>query len=206
MEKKNLIIAGVIICGILFLAVIGAFLFNIITFSASFDNSTPESTAVSIAKLNEGVFGFDSITIENVYLTQDRKYWIVNMTEMGDHGGIVTINAETWDSKQNNGEWASLDELKAQYIAEIQIYGDGNVGKPHKINIEGREIWKVPIFIYMYNENSDPPQEQAEYVYVDLATGKSKRIWNLNETPGTMGWKKLKEIDPENALRNLYPK
>ncbi len=76
--------------------------------------------------------------------------------------------------------WRSLDELKAQYIAEIQICsgaGSSSVGRPQKITREGKEVWKVPIrvavFKYSYTGNEIyTGKNKTEYVYVDVATEK----------------------------------
>ena len=255
MDRKNLLIAGVLIGGIIVLSVIGALItlpggiagiflgdeistnFNYTT--TYFDNSTPESTAASIARLNEGMVGFDSSfsdRIVNVSLTSDGKYWIVNIREYGDRELIFTIDAKTLMSKRNSWEetedtWRSLDELKASYIAEIQsvnIAGIQSVGtayleRPYKVTMEGKTVWKVPI---RYTNIED--QEFLDYVYVDVATGKSKNTWNeFNKFAGTDGWLTLKQVDDtinkiqketdasfgiptlnppfKDALRDLYP-
>ena len=84
--------------------------------------------------------------------------------------------------------------------------------------MEGKEVWKVPVYIYNYNENG--MQEQDEYVYVDVATGKSKNTaYEFNKAAGTNDWLTLTEVDNtinkigyskllpfRDALRDLYPK
>jgi hypothetical protein len=116
---------------------------------------------------------------------------------------VFTVDVKTWKSKIGNGEWKSLDELKARYIAEIQGHTtDGTLGEPCKVIMGGKEIWKV---------QTSPD----EYVYVDLTTGKSKNTWKwFNKVAGTDGWLTLEEVDNtmskigmgsgRNVLRNLY--
>lgn len=182
-----------------------------------FDNSTPESTAISIARLNEGAAGFGEGNgiITNASLTQDRQYWIVNMHEDGYNEWIVTIDTKTLMSKKNGGikkfvnTWRSLDELKANFIAEIQSGSGIDFDRPYKITLDKKTVWKVPV----YNIISDK-RELYGYIYVDLTTGKSK---NVDLRGKTEGWKTLKEIDDsinemydvgprlfKDALRGLY--
>jgi hypothetical protein len=183
-----------------------------------FDNSTPEATAISIARLNEGAAGFgkgNGITT-NATLTNDRQYWIVNMHEEGYNDWIVTIDAKTLMSKKNGGmekpvnTWRSLDELKANFIAEIQSGSGIDFDRPYKTTLEGKTVWKIPLYNIMSSK-----RELYGYVYVDLTTGKSKNIDLLGRTEG---WKTLKEIDDsintmydvgptpfKDALRDLYP-
>ncbi len=186
-----------------------------------FDNSTPEAMAVSIARLNAGMF-YDEVTVNDVYLTDDGKYWLLSMDY--DEGPYqVTVDAKTLMSKVNNKSWRSQDELKARYIAEIQARKSPGVGKPSKITMEGKEIWKVPVYYY---HESDPII--TEYVYVDLKNGKSKNeLYHhafSNYTGKKPVWLSLKEVDAiidkiekangydysdsrpfKDALRNLYP-
>ncbi|MEN6553380.1 MAG: hypothetical protein ABFC34_10915, partial [Methanobacterium sp.] len=162
--------------------------------------------------------GFESDIVKSASLTPDKKYWTVTMEEAGDYGGVFTVDPKTLMSKRGDGEWISFDELKASYIAEIQIrtYGDGGIEKPYKVTMEGKEVWKVPVYIYNYNENG--MQEQYEYVYVDVATGKSKNTaYEFNKATGTDKWLTLTEVDNtinkigyskllpfKDALRDLY--
>ena len=144
--------------------------------NTTFNAKTPEEKAIFVARLNEGIIGFEWDTIINASLTFDGKYWIVNMHEAGYDDWTVTVDAETWMSKQNGSTepkntWRSFDELKAGYIAELQSGANGGQGRPYKVTIDGKEIWKVPA--YYYHEN-DP--KQVKYIYVDLATGKSKIV------------------------------
>lgn len=67
--------------------------------SSVFDNSTPESMAISIARLNEGSC-FDSVKVVNAFLTSDGKYWIVNMNDGMDYSWIVKVDAKTGMSKK----------------------------------------------------------------------------------------------------------
>jgi len=254
MDKKNLLIAGSLAGGLIVLIlilVIGTFIIiptvadisNVTSDSDEnltretyestvfFDNSTPEATAKSIARLDRGRVGFyDRYTI-NASSTSDGKYWIVNMD-----GWIITVDAKTlmskksgyyggfWDSGRPLNEWISFDELKARYIAEIQSQSTEEVSKPQKITRDGKEIWEVPV--YGWGNDIDP--ELVGYVYVDVATGKSKKVYNdpfkefwsnfWYALRGTDGWLTLKELDaklnstygsPEipfrDALRDLYP-
>ena len=171
MNRKNLLIVGILTGIIIVILCISPFYIinsdntdNSITVHENtiFNSKTPEEKAIFIAKLNDGLFGFESDTVKSAYLTPDKKYWIVNMEDAGDYGGIFTVDPKTLMSKQNNGEWRSFDELKAIYIAEIQIrtYGDGGVKKPYKVTIEGKEVWKVPVYIYNYNEKGMQEQEE----------------------------------------------
>lgn len=257
MEGKNLLAATALI-GVIFLLISGAFMmfFMIIPASLeifgeviyedpaydsseeylSFDNSTPEATAISIARLNYGLSGFynygaiygDNGTI-TASLTSDGKYWIVNM----DYS-VVTVDAKTWDSIKNDtvdgpyepeDTWRSLDELKASYIAGIQIDAEEIVGKPQKIDMNGKEIWKIHVYKPIFsNDGTYLKDELAGQVYVDLKTGKSKKMYNdvfnkyyndiFNIITGSDDWLTLKEVDErsgwyphpfKNALRNLYP-
>lgn len=229
MEKKNLLIAGILAGIIVVLIGIWPIIFPYSTSTDDsitahentiFNSKTPEEKAIFVAKLNDGLFGFESDIVKSASLSPDKKYWIVTMEEAGDYGGVFTVDPKTLMSKQNDGEWRSFDELKASYIAEIQIrtYGDGGVERPYKTTIDGKEIWKVPVYIYKYNENS--MQMQDEYVYVDLATGKSKNTaYEFNEAAGTDNWLTLAEVDNtinkigyskllpfRDALRDIYPK
>lgn len=243
----NKLIAGCLIGIILFL-VIGAFIIipaitgtddNSSTNSSessAFNNSTPEATAIFIAKLNEGNDGFMYFIKSNASLTSDGKYWIVSMYNENypDEGWVVTVDAKTLMSKKNGSlgylgterpnlknTWRLWDELKAQYIAEIQCAG--TVGKPSKITMDGKEIWKVPITIII-NKFTDTDEIYSHktlinYVYVDVATGKSRNTWNeFNKASGTKGWLTLKEVDDtltkmydsnetpfKNVLRDSYP-
>jgi hypothetical protein len=186
-----------------------------------FDNSTPEATAVSIARLNFGMF-YDEMTVTDVYLADKGKYWKVSLDdEEGPYQ--VTIDAKTLMSKVNNNRWRSQDELKARYIAEIQARKSHPIGKPSKITMEGKEIWKVPVYYY---HESDPII--TEYVYVDLKNGRSKNeLYHhafCNYTGEKPVWLSLKRVDDiidkiekadgydysdskpfKDALRNLYP-
>ena len=101
-----------------------------------FDNSTPQATAISIARLNLGTGGFEGDPIKSVNLTSDRKYWIVETytSFYKDQIEVMTIDAKTWTSKIDDGEWKSLDELKAYYIVDIQ--SDSPSGKPQKITMK----------------------------------------------------------------------
>ncbi|HEX3013477.1 MAG TPA: hypothetical protein VHO92_04285, partial [Methanobacterium sp.] len=205
---------------------------NTTTNSLTFDNSTPEASAISIARLNEGKNGFDEFSedmVANASLTPDGKYWIVKMCEAGYNNWVVKVDAKTLASTKSGGKdpintWRSFDELKAIYIAEIQsTKSNGGAGRPTKLTMDGKEIWKVPIYYY---HEYDP--KQTEYVYVDATTGKSKNeLYSdvFNEVSGTKGWLTLKEVDDivnkigdlrpmrgdlklipfKNALRDLYP-
>jgi hypothetical protein len=178
-----------------------------------FDNSTPKSTAISVARLNSGI-GFARGDSDSVYLTPDKKYWIVNLHSKEKWN--VTIDAKTLMSKGDNGEWRSLDELKAIYIADIQ--SDSPSGKPQKITVNGKEIWKVPVYHENIYENGSITHETT-YVYVDIKTGKSKNTWGeFNRAAITGGWLTLKDVDAiiermgigpplissRDALRDLY--
>jgi hypothetical protein len=123
----------------------------------------------------------------------------------------VIIDAKTLMSESNvtgDEEWNSLDELKASYIAGIQT--DDTLGKPQKITMDGKEIWKVPV-----NTIADVSGKDAvKYIYVDLATGKSKNtLDSFNKAAGTDGWLTLKEVDDvinsgnyqSNYLTDLKP-
>lgn len=226
MKGKNLLIAGSIIGAIIVLLGIGTLISpnptnannsTVISNSTNteedfyFDNSTPEATAISIARLNDGEFSFDSnIKVNNASLTADGKYWVVNMHAEGHADWNVTVDAETLMSKKDGGPytplntWRSLDELKAAYIAELQAK-IGVVEKPYKLTMNGKEIWKVPVYELF------PDRELVGYIYVDLATGKSK------DSTTEEGWMTLKEVDDsitkidrrpvpfKDALRDLYP-
>jgi hypothetical protein len=234
MIRKNLLMACGLISVTLVLAIAAFIIFSTITDTSidasnsitgnnnsdsdeylSFDNSTPEATAISIARLCCGVGGFYTCHTFNTSLTIDGKYWIVKM----DDSMIVTVNAKTLMSKQNGdlnqpaNTWRSLNELKAQYIADIHsecLSENARVGKPSKVTIDGKKIWKVPVYYY-----NDVDHKITEYVYVDLVTGKSKNTWNdFNELTWTKEWLTLKEMDDrsglwpspfKDALRNLYP-
>jgi hypothetical protein len=94
MDRKKLLIAGLI--GIGLVLVVGVFIFyNSINMgdpavilnstdsyaeNSVFDNSTPEATAISIARLNYGQWGFDEGSIKSVHLTSNRKQWVVKYT------------------------------------------------------------------------------------------------------------------------------
>jgi hypothetical protein len=184
----------------------------------TFDNSTPKALAISIARLNEGSNGFEYVTVDSASLTSDGKYWIVNMND-GMDSWVVTVDVKTGMSKENNGKWRSLDELKAIYIADIQAYtANVGLGEPSKVNMDGKEIWKVPVH-YIHENNP----EQVEYIYVDVATGKSRNDYDYdfdNNAPKPEDWFTLKEVDDiinkvsglygpqetfKNVLRDLYP-
>jgi hypothetical protein len=184
----------------------------------TFDNSTPEALAISIARLNEGTNGFEYVTVDSASLTSDGKYWIVNMND-GMDSWVVTVDVKTGMSKENNGKWRSLDELKAIYIADIQAYkANVGLGDPSKVIMDGKEIWKVPVH---YIHENDP--EQVEYIYVDVATGKSRNDFDYdfdNNASKPEDWFTLKEVDDiinkvsglygpqetfKNVLRDLYP-
>lgn len=210
MNHKNLIITCGL--GIILILAIGFFIiFPIIedfTIGSGndentlFNNSTPEAAAISIARLNEGKNGFDEFSedmVTNASLTPDGKYWIVKICKEGYDSWIVKVDAKTLASTKSGGKdpvntWRSFDELKAIYIAEIQsTKSNGGVGEPAKITIDGKKIWKVPVYYY---HEYDP--KQTEYVYVDVATGKSKNgLYSdvFNEFSGTSGWLTLKEVD-----------
>lgn len=186
--------------------------------NVSFNAKTPQEKAIFVSKLNYGINYY--ITVFNASLTPDGKYWIVKMREAGYDDWVVTVDAKTLMSKEKNGVWKSFDELKAVYIAEIQsTKSNGGIGKPTKVTMEGKEIWKVPVYYY---HEYDP--KRTEYVYVDVTTGKSKNeLYSdvFNEVSGANGWLTLKEVDdiinkinkmdnPEStsfkdALRELYP-
>ena len=181
-----------------------------------FNNSTPETTAISISRLNEGMIGFDSHITTSASLNPDGKYWVVKMHNVHDVNDevTVTIDAKTLISKKSAcllepaTTWRSLDELKATYIAEIQSGNGYDIGKPYKITLEGKTVWKVPLY-----DISDG-EKLIGYIYVDLATGKSK---NVDLAGDTRGWLTLKEADKSldysdaqyppfiDALRDLYP-
>ncbi len=229
MDRKNLLIAGVLIGGIISYGVfiimpgIAEILEDESLTSTYFNNSTPQATAVSIARLNLGSGGFEGDPIKSVHLTSDGKYWIVNMHVEGVKWA-VTVDAKTWMSKKDGesfegttNTWRSLDELKAEYIADIQkSRNDSNIGRPSKVAMDGKEIWRVPVYKYNYEHNK---WEQAEYVYVDVATGKSKNTWgDFDKEAGTDSWLTLKQVDDtinkmgypgllpfRDALRDLYP-
>lgn len=192
----------------------------------TFDNSTPELTAISIARLYQGVSGFYTSHTFNASLTSDGKYRIIKMNDLM----VVTVDAKTLMSKQNGdlnqpeNTWQSLDALKAQYIADIQKTGDETVGESHKITLNGKEIWKVPVYTIVSNWQGDYDNKLVGYVYVDVATGKSKKLYSdifydlycylFNDDPGTNSWLTLKQVDDKNgwwpspfkdALRDLYP-
>ena len=234
MNRKNLLIACGLISVTLVLAIAAFIIISNITDTStdtsnsitannnsdsdeylSFNSSTPEATSISIARLCCGVGGFYTCHTFNTSLTIDGKYWIVKM----DDSMIVTVDAESLRSKQKGdlnqpaNTWRSLDELKAQYIADIHSEGlseNVRVGKPSKVTIDGKKIWKVPVYYY-----NDADHKITEYVYVDLVTGKSKNTWNdFNEHKSTKGWLTLKEVDEKSglwpapfrdALRDLYP-
>jgi len=243
MIKKNLLIVGSLTGVILVLLSIGLFILpnstnstnlttNTSTNNLIFANSTPEATAISIARLNEGKNGFDEFSeniIVNATLTPDRKYWIIEMREAGYNNWVVKVDAKTLASIKNGGKepvntWRSFDELKAVYIAEIQsTKSNGDVGRPSKVAIDGKKVWKVPVYYY---HEYDP--KRTEYVYVDVETGKSKNeLYSdvFDEISGTNRWLTLKEVDSvankigdlkimmgnlesapfKDALRDLYP-
>ncbi len=236
-RKKILIASGLTVAVIVFISsivFISLFLsdFNIVDFDSSlmaseeysdpgtdefltyFNNSTPKALAISTAQLTHGVAGFYGYP-DKVYLTTDGKYWMVHVLDSWD-----MVDAKTGMVKDQNGEWISLDEAKASYIADIQHYDEEQMGKPQKININGKEIWKVPINETIYIWDPDIVwNRQIGYVYVDLETGKSKRDGNLedmfyNLLTKTDGWLTLKQIDSlapwwpypfKDALRTIYP-
>jgi hypothetical protein len=237
MDKKNLLMAGGLTGVVIVLLSIGIFIFPNSTNATTensliFDNSTPKAAAISIARLNEGKNGFDEFSedmVANASLTPDRKYWIIKMREAGYDGWVVKVDVKTLSSTKSGGKypintWRSFDELKAIYIAEIQsTKSNGGVGIPTKITMDGKKIWKVPVYYY---HEYDP--KRTECVYVDAATGKSKNeLYSdvFNEISGTTGWLTLKEVDHivnkigdlrpmrgdlesvpfKDALRDLYP-
>lgn len=233
MDKKKILVAGGLISFVIclfFAFMIISFSLNIISeiegqkhfnsssFSTtSFDNSTPEATAVSIARLNMGL-NFDQVTVKDVYLTSDGKYWIVNFRAGGiEPYLVVTIDSETLMSKVNDDGWGSLDGLKAGYIAQIQSLGYP-LRNAQKVTIEGKEIWKVPVVTEFENNGTE---KTFKYIYVDVETGKSKNtLEHFNEAAGTDGWLTLKEVDAvinednmrpskpkpfRDVLRDLYP-
>ena len=223
MDRKNLLVAGGVICIIIVLLSIGPSIFpnstdatNSITNTGNnliFDNSTPETTAISIARLNEGKNGFDEFSedmIANVSLTPDKKYWIVKIHDAGYNDWAVKIDAKTLASTKSGGKypvniWRSFEELKAAYIAEIQsTKSNGGIGRPTKVTIDCKEVWKVPVYYY---HEYDP--KRTEYVYVDVKTGKSKNeLYSdvFNEISGTNGWLTLKEVDNiANKIGDLRP-
>ncbi|MCZ3365811.1 MULTISPECIES: hypothetical protein [Methanobacterium] len=191
----------------------------------TFDNSTSKLIAISIARLYQGLSGFYTSHTFNTSLTPDKKYWIVKMDDLM----VVTVDAKTLMSKQNGdlnppvNTWQSLDALKAQYTADIQSTGDETVGESHKITLNGKNIWKVPIYTIVSSWQGGYDDQLVGYVYVDLATGKSKKLYSdifydiycyiFNDDPGTDGWLTLKEVDEKSgwwpspfrdALRDLY--
>lgn len=192
--------------------------FDIYSFNnSSFDNSTPQATAVSIARLNMGE-GFKDVTLDDVYLTSDGKYWIVDFLAGGKEPYLfVTVDAKTLKSKVNYENWISLDELKATYIAQIQSLGNP-WRKPQKMAMGGKEIWKVPIVTDFFENGTD---KTVKYIYVDVRTGKSKNtLEDFNKAARTDGWLTLKQLDavitknnwnyPEqgpfrDVLRDIYP-
>lgn len=95
-----------------------------------------------IAQLNDGVNGYAFFHVDNVYLTSNKKYWIVKMHE-GKYHLKVTVNAKDGTSKKNNGKWKSFNELKARYIAEY-YGGDGGflAGTPKIIMLKGKKFGK----------------------------------------------------------------
>jgi len=228
MDREKLLVAGVliglIICFSVFMVISyglnliseidGEKHFDSSSFSTtSFDNSSPEATAVSIARLNEGWIGFEYAKVINTSLTSDGKYWIVKMHHELDDW-VVTVDVKTLMSKKNGGmgpinTWRSLDELKANYIAEIAFLGNNSMdyGRPYKVTLEGKTIWKVPVYNLLANSQGVYGKELSGYVYVDLETGKSKVV-NF-KTSTTEGWKTLKEVESglvfRDALRELYP-
>lgn len=214
MDKGKLLIGGLM--GVIIL-IIGSFILSSVIMNTStdinstnnfsaveyftFDNSTPEATAISIARLNEGTTGFsDIIKVDNVHLTPDGNYWVVNLHQ-GFSNWIVTINAKTLMSTKNGGDdpvntWRSLDELKANYIAEIGSEGSENLGRPQNITLNGEPVWEIPVY------DLDNGEKLNGYIYVDLVTGKRNY---LEASTGKMGsWETLKEIDDNtNAEHNL---
>ncbi|MGB9937640.1 MAG: hypothetical protein ACPK7O_07945 [Methanobacterium sp.] len=231
MDRKDLLITGILISFVIL--VMGLMIIpSIVTYSMgqcfanynypeednNFNNSTPKSTAISIAKLNYKFSAFCSKGTAS--LTSDGEYWVVKL----DNADVITVDAETWISKEGNlnqpNTWKSLDELKVIYIATIQARNE-IVGKPEKITMDGKEIWKVPV----YKENFNPENYHGELigeVYVDLLTGKSKKEYNgffnkiyglIEDVNGIDGWLSLKQLDYKigrsgqfkDALRGLYP-
>ncbi len=181
-----------------------------------FDNSTPETLAISIARLNSGMIGFDKLITANASLTSDGKYWIVKMTNY-EEKWVVIIDTRTLMSKRNASRyrpmttWRSLNELKAAYIAEIRSCNGEDIGKPYKVNLEGKIIWKVPIY------DITNGKKLIAHVYIDLTSGKSKVFDMTIMKEGE--WMTLKEVDDsitnmydvpkdppfKDALRSLYP-
>lgn len=178
----------------------------------TFNNSTHKLTAISIARLYQGVSGFYTSHTFNTALNHDKKYWIVKM----DDSMVVTVDAKTLMSKQNGdlnqpaNTWQSLDALKTQYIADIQKTGDETVVKPHKIDLNSKTIWKVPVYTITSSWQGGYDDKLVGYVYVDTATGKSKKLYSdvfyeiycyiFSDAPGTDGWLTLKEVDEKEWL------
>lgn len=224
MGDNKLIALGLI--GIVLVFLIGAFIIvpaimgadnNLYTNSSessAFNNSTPEALAISIARLNEGSNGFEYDTVFSAFSTPGGDYCFVVVND-----GLVIVDTNTLMSKENFGSWRSLDELKAIYIADIQAYkANVGLGEPSKVIMEGKEIWKVPVH-YIHENNP----EQVEYIYVDVATGKSRNDYDYdfdNNASKPEDWFTLKEVDDiinkvsglygpqetfKNVLRDLYP-
>ena len=228
MDRKNLIIAGSL-TGIIIVLIIGIFTItpNILDNSADisnltdnsteepliFDNSTPKSAAISTAKLYMAAPGpWEPYTITDTHLTSDKKYWIVKMDgEISDW--IITVDTKTLMSKSSfDPKWKSLDELKAQYVAWLQLMYPGLwPGTPVEVTLNGENIWKVPIY---ENPTGNAPKLDG-YVYFDPLTGKSKGFDRDTGKEGQL--MTLKELDNsenirsnygysfKDALRNLYP-
>lgn len=238
MEKKDLLIVVCVICVIVVLLCMGMIIpsnsstglhtydlnstdENSTTEPAAetylyFNNSTPYTTSISIARLNEGIIGFDNHITTSASLTPDGKYWIVKMHNVHDVNDevTVTIDTKTLISKKSAcllepaTRWRSLDKVKAAYIAELQSGNGYEIGNPYKITLEGKTIWKVPLY------DITNVKTLIGHIYVDPATGKSK---NVDLIGNTRGWLTLKEVDKsmdygdaqelpfKDALRNLYP-
>ncbi len=162
------------------------------------------------------MIGFDSVITTSASLTSDGKYWTVKMHNVHDVNDevTVTVDANTLMSKKSAfllepaTTWRSLDELKAAYIAELQSGNGYDIGGPIKTTLEGNVVWKVPLY-----DISDG-KKLIGYIYVDLATGKSKSV---DLAGNTEGWLTLKDVDKlldygdaqyspfRDALRGLYP-
>lgn len=179
----------------------------------TFNNSALEAAAISVARLYEESPGpCEPYTITNTYLTSDKKYWIINMDGEGSNWTII-VDAKTLKSKSSfDKRWKPLDELKAQYIAGLQMMYPGlGSGTPVEVTLDGKKVWKVPIY-----ENPTGTEVKLDgYVYFDPVTGKSK---GFDRDTGKEGeWMTLKELDNSaniisklgysfrDALRNLYP-
>jgi hypothetical protein len=94
MDRKKLLVAGgligLVIClfsAFMIISLVSKIIdpfpeYNNDNAYSPFNNSTPESTAVSIARLNYGVY-YGNFNVEDAYLTPDGKYWKVDMITRG---------------------------------------------------------------------------------------------------------------------------